>query len=73
MSDFTEFDFMMEKLKVNRSFPLKLHEECRGIPNSKKDIIKKLCPFMPLNRVPFWEQLKAADGIADLITEDPFI
>ena len=42
-------------------------------PDPRVIIIKKLYPFMPLNRVPFWEQLKAADGIPDLITEDPFI
>ena len=43
-----------------------LRHELRGITKSKKDdIIKKLCPLMPLSRHRFWQELRATDDAAD--------
>lgn len=66
---YCEVDFLQYKIfKLN--VPLIVDNNCmpRGIPKDKKDnIIKTLCPMMPVNRLKFWNDIAINDQSADLI------
>ena len=50
--EFLELDFLKRNFRLVT--PDKLREQGRGIPSKKKDdIIKKLCPLMPVSRRQF--------------------
>ena len=53
-----------DKILTGIKFPLLYPGGCRGIPESRKDeIIKNLCPLIPVNRLLFWKNLKTNQDI----------
>jgi hypothetical protein len=63
--DYNIFQYLKKKVKME--IPPLLREAPRGIPPEKKrDIVAKLCPFMPENRQVFWKQLGGND-VTDLV------
>lgn len=54
--EFREFDFLKKTYRI--ALPGLLRQRPKGILKSKKnDIVKKLCPLMPINRRKFWQEL----------------
>ncbi|KAL1279358.1 hypothetical protein QQF64_026031 [Cirrhinus molitorella] len=61
---FNELDFLLTRFELKVPSVLRPHD--RGIEEAKKnDIIKKLCPFMPLSRRAFWCSLPVSDVVED--------
>ena len=68
--DFHEVDFLKKHFKLE--VPPMLRENERGIQAAKKaDIIRKLCPLMPVTRRNFWINLPVNDQVEDdVLNED---
>ena len=55
------------RMAITRGLRVPQKDRPRGVTRSKKhDILKKIGPMMPKNRMPFWENLDESENSKDM-------
>ena len=65
-AEYKSDDVLKKRFHIN-SIPSSRLAQHRVPASKRDDIIKKLCPLMPVNRHQFWEQLPTNDNSLELI------